>query len=50
MAGSLLRASFSVISPQHAPPRRGQSLPEWGLVCAPWQAGTAEAVWSCPPT
>ena len=31
MAGSLLRFSFSVISPQQAPPKRGQSLPEWGL-------------------
>jgi hypothetical protein len=31
MPGSLLRSSLSAVDPHDAPPKRGQSLPEWGL-------------------
>jgi hypothetical protein len=31
MPGSLLRSSLSAIDPHNAPPKRGQSPPEWGL-------------------
>ena len=31
MPGSLLRSLLSATNPDDAPPKRGQSLPEWGL-------------------
>jgi hypothetical protein len=31
MHGSLLRSLLSAMNPDDAPPKRGQSLPEWGL-------------------
>jgi len=31
MPGSLLRSLLSAMNPDDAPPKRGQSLPEWGL-------------------